>query len=149
MLIRAFEENDRQQLQTLYLHTRRSAWPWLDSRAWQAEDFDKATQNEQIWIIEDDGELLGFASVWVADNFLHNLYVAQKHQGKQAGHALLAKVQAEFTGTGELKCLVKNQSAIEFYQRHGWRIESRGDSENGEYFLMQFTDPTPTLPEGA
>lgn len=138
LLIRPFEESDRPQLRDLYLQTRLHAWTWLDSSAWRPEDFDSVTKNEQIWVAEDGGKLLGFASVWVVDNFLHSLYVAPHHQGKRVGRALLEKVQAEFTAHGTLKCLVKNQSAFEFYQRHGWQIESRGESVDGEYYLMGF-----------
>ena len=138
MLIRAFEESDRPQLRILYLQTRLNAWTWLDGSTWQPEDFDSTTHNEQIWVAEDNGQLMGFASVWVVDDFLHSLYVAPEHQGKQVGHVLLAKVQAEFIGRGTLKCLVKNESAFAFYQRHGWQVESRGESEDGEYFLMGY-----------
>lgn len=138
MIIRAFEEKDRPQLRELYLQTRLNAWTWLDSSSWQPEDFDNVTKDEQIWVAQDNGELLGFASVWVVDNFLHSLYVAPDHQGKRIGLALLEKVQAEFTTHGTLKCLVKNQPAFEFYQRHGWQVESRGDSVDGEYYLMGF-----------
>ncbi|RJT21476.1 GNAT family N-acetyltransferase [Buttiauxella izardii] len=138
LLIRSFTENDRLNLQTLYLQVRLSAWPWLDSSAWKPEDFDSTTQDEQIWVAEENGELLGFASVFVADNFLHSLYVAQKHQGKRVGLELLKKVQAEFTASGTLKCLVKNENALEFYLRHDWKIESTGDSVDGEYYLMRY-----------
>ena len=144
MLIRSFEEHDRLPLRDLYLQTRLHAWTWLDSSAWRPEDFDSVTKDEQIWVAEDEGELLGFASVWVVDDFLHSLYVAPAHQGKRVGKALLEKVQAEFVAHGTLKCLVKNVSAFEFYQRHGWLVESRGDSEDGEYYLMGFGGNSPS-----
>ena len=64
--------------------------------------------------------------------------MAPEHNGRGVGHALLEKVQSEFSSTGALKCLVKNKHAVEFYQRHGWRIEARGEEPGGEYFLMHF-----------
>ncbi|MCP5751318.1 GNAT family N-acetyltransferase, partial [Klebsiella pneumoniae] len=48
MLIRPWQESDRPFLRTLFLHARREAWPWLDSSAWQLEDFDAATLDEEI-----------------------------------------------------------------------------------------------------
>ncbi|WP_052045620.1 GNAT family N-acetyltransferase [Cedecea neteri] len=138
MILRLWQESDRPFLRTLYLHARRKAWPWLDDSAWQLEDFDSATQDERIWVAEDNGHRIGFASVWVQDNFLHNLFVSPEHQGTGAGKALLEKVQSEFTGTGSLKCLAKNEHAIEFYRRNGWHIEAPGDGPDGEYYLMHF-----------
>lgn len=138
MIIRPWRESDRPFLRTLYLHARREAWPWLEGSVWQLEDFDAATKNEQIWVVEEEGHRLGFASVWVNDNFLHNLFVAPEHQGRGAGLALLEKVQSEFSSTGALKCLKKNHRAVEFYRRHGWKIEASGEGPDGEYFLMHF-----------
>ncbi|WP_279050568.1 GNAT family N-acetyltransferase [Cedecea davisae] len=138
MILRLWQESDRPFLRTLYLHSRREAWPWLDSSSWHLEDFDSVTQDEKIWVAENDGHRIGFASVWEPDNFLHNLFVSPDYHGKGAGKALLQKVQSEFTSTGSLKCLVKNQHAAEFYQRNGWHIEATGDSPDGEYYLMHF-----------
>jgi len=138
VIIRCWTESDRPFLRTLYLHARREAWPWLDGSRWRLEDFDEAIKDEQIWVAEENGHRLGFASVRVNDNFLHNLFVAPEYAGRGVGHALLEKVQSEFSGTGALKCLVKNLHAQKFYQRHGWRIEARGEGPDGEYFLMHF-----------
>ena len=138
ILIRPWQESDRPFLRTLFLHARREAWPWLDSSAWQLEDFDAATLDEEIWVAEQDGHRLGFASVWTNDNFLHNLFVDPQYQSLGVGHLLLEQVQKTFTSTGSLKCLVKNERAVAFYQRHGWHIEATGDSPEGEYYLMHY-----------
>ena len=129
MLIRPWQEDDRPFLRTLYLHARREAWPRPDSAA---------TRDEQIWVAIHDGHRVGFASVHENDNFLHNLFVDPQHQGMGVGRLLLEQVQKSFTSTGALKCLVKNERAVAFYQRHGWHIEASGDSPEGEYFLMHY-----------
>ncbi|MEX9251029.1 GNAT family N-acetyltransferase [Pseudenterobacter timonensis] len=136
--VRPWRESDRPFLRTLYLHARRQAWPWLDGSGWQLEDFDAATLNEQIWVAEQAGDRVGFASVSPQDNFLHNLFVDPKAQGKGVGSALLKQVQETFTSTGSLKCLVRNERATAFYRRHGWQTEATGDSPEGEYYLMHY-----------
>ncbi|HHH3609559.1 TPA: GNAT family N-acetyltransferase [Enterobacter roggenkampii] len=138
ILIRPWQESDRPFLRTLFLHTRREAWPWLDSSDWQLEDFDAATRDEVIWVATQNGHRLGFASVWANDNFLHNLFVDPQYQSHGVGKMLLEQVQKTFTSTGSLKCLVKNARAVAFYQRHGWHIEATGDSPEGEYYLMHY-----------
>jgi len=136
--IRKFIESDRPFLQEIYLQARRETWTWLDPAQWQREEFDKVTQDETIWVAEQAGERLGFASVWVADNFLHHLFVHPKAQGQGVGSALLQLVQQEFTDMGSLKCLLENSAALTFYQRHGWHIEAQGDSPDGPYCLLHY-----------
>lgn len=64
MIIRRWQESDRPFLRTLFLHARRAGWSWLDGRDWQLEDFDAATLDEVIWVAEEEGHRLGFASVY-------------------------------------------------------------------------------------
>ncbi|APG18867.1 GNAT family N-acetyltransferase [Kosakonia radicincitans DSM 16656] len=138
MIIRRWQESDRPFLRTLFLHARRAGWSWLDGRDWQLEDFDAATLDEVIWVAEEEGHRLGFASVYENDNFLHNLFVDPAFQGKGVGSALLKHVQTTFTGTGALKCLLQNKAALAFYERHGWRPEAQGVSPEGDYVLMHY-----------
>ena len=138
VFVRPWQESDRPFLRTLFLHARREAWPWLNSEDWQLEDFDAVTRDEQIWVAVQNGHRVGFASVWPNDNFLHNLFVGPEYQGLGVGSVLLEQVQQTFTSTGALKCLVKNERAVAFYQRHGWHIEATGDSPEGEYYLMHY-----------
>lgn len=136
--IRPWQESDRPFLRTIFLHARREAWPWLDSTQWQLEDFDAVTLGERIWVAEQDGRRLGFAAVLDNDNFLHSLFVDPQCQGTGVGSALLKEVQRRFTGTGALKCLEKNTSALAFYQRHGWKIDAKGDGPDGAYYLLHW-----------
>ncbi|WP_426448401.1 GNAT family N-acetyltransferase [Siccibacter colletis] len=141
MEIRCWQEGDRPFLRTLYLHARRENWTWLNGSDWQLEDFDAATRNERIYVALEDGHRVGFASLVENGNFLHNLFIDPAWQGKGIGSALLEHVQQQFTSTGALKCLAKNQRAIEFYQQHGWTIEATGASPEGEYLLMHYRLP--------
>ncbi|WP_039058650.1 GNAT family N-acetyltransferase [Enterobacter sp. Bisph1] len=138
MIIRRFQESDRPFLRTLYLSARKASWHWLDSSDWRLEDFDADTLDETVWVAEENGHRLGFASVYDNDNFLHNLFVDPDCQGKGVGSALLKKVQSTFTSTGALKCLAQNKAAMAFYQRHGWHIEAQGVSPEGDYLLMHY-----------
>ncbi|MRS90875.1 GNAT family N-acetyltransferase [Enterobacteriaceae bacterium RIT714] len=141
IIVRPWQESDRPFLRTLFLHARREAWPWLDGADWQLEDFDSATLNEQIWVAIGEGHRLGFASLYTHDNFLHHLFVDPQYQGLGVGSVMLDYVHQTFTSTGSLKCLVKNERAVAFYQRHGWQKEGTGDSPEGEYYLMHYRLP--------
>ncbi|MBB1201547.1 N-acetyltransferase [Enterobacteriaceae bacterium 89] len=138
MIIRPATESDRPFLRTLFLRARKLSWSWANEEHFQLEDYDSATLDEQVWVAETDGHRVGFASVWETDNFLHNLFVDPDWQGQGVGAALLKHAQTTFTGTGALKCLVQNEKALRFYQQHGWHTESRGQSPDGDYWLMHY-----------
>lgn len=75
MHIRPYQEADRPFLRSLYLAARQAAFTWRNTRNYRLEDFDRSTIGEEIWVAEQDGKLLGFVSIYRADNFIHNLYV--------------------------------------------------------------------------
>ncbi len=54
----------------------------------------------------------------------------------RVGSALLQAAEATFTATGSLKCLVKNEKALAFYRKHGWRIISTGNDGEEDYYLL-------------
>ncbi len=133
--IRPYEEADRPFLRTLYLASRKHTWTWLEDD-FQLEDFDRAVIGEKILVAERDGHLLGFASIFTQENFLHNLFIDPQYQGTGAGTALLHAAEETFTRQGSLKCLVKSENSVGFYLSKGWNIVSTGESPKGEYYLF-------------
>lgn len=136
LLIRAFEESDRPRLQELFLVARRAAFPWIDSGSFYLHDFDEATAGEVIYVAELGEKVVGFASVWKEDNFLHNLFVDPGHWRKGIGLELLKASVREIGRPARLKCLVHNANALAFYQAHGWQIVETGSDPLGEYYVM-------------
>ncbi|WAT01387.1 GNAT family N-acetyltransferase [Rouxiella chamberiensis] len=136
--IRPYQEADRPFLRTLYLASRKVAWTWLDSSDWKLEDFDRAVIGEKVIVAERDGKILGFASIELHENFLHNLFIDPEYQGQGVGSHLIGVVEQNFTRTGALKCLVKNEKSIAFYLNRGWEIIASGESPKGEYYLFHF-----------
>ncbi|ARJ43075.1 GNAT family N-acetyltransferase [Pantoea alhagi] len=142
MHIRPFTEADRPFLRTLFLASRKASWTWLDPDGWQLEDFDRVVLGEKVLVAEEEGHRLGFAAWLENDNFLHSLFIDPQYQGRGVGSALLLAIQARFTSTGALKCLLANKSAQQFYLHHGWEIISEGESEQGRYLLMHYPKTT-------
>ncbi|WP_080707001.1 GNAT family N-acetyltransferase [Pantoea ananatis] len=140
--IRLFTEADRPFLRTLYLAARRHNWDWIENEDWQLEDFDQIIPGETVLVAELDGHRVGFAGLMENDNFLHSLYVDPAYQGRGVGSALLNEVQGRFTSTGALKCLEMNKAAQTFYLQRGWKIISQGKSEQGNYVLMHYPQPS-------
>ena len=136
MKIRPYKIADLDGLSELYLKTRIANWHWMDASKWTLRNFEEHTQNEFILVVVEGERYMGFASIYMEENFLHHLFIASEDQNKGIGLVLLKAVENLFTGTGYLKCLTENKSALSFYLKNGWSIESQGQSDEGDYFLM-------------
>jgi GNAT superfamily N-acetyltransferase len=136
--IRQYQESDRPFLRILYLVSRREAFSWLEKEHFRLEDFDRSTLGETILVAIDGDRYLGFASIFMEESFLHNLFVDPAAQQRGAGKALLQAAQNLFTTHGSLKCLVKNQRALAFYQKQDWIVIATGKSNDGDYILMHW-----------
>lgn len=136
LIVRTFRESDREPLRRLYQASRNAAFTWAPADARPLTDFDRHTEQELILVALIDQKPVGFASIWEADSFLHNLFVHPQHQRQGVGRALLSHCAQHFSATPTLKCLQVNAGAIRFYSAHGWHVIGEGKSSDGPYFLM-------------
>lgn len=138
MDIRLFSESDRRDLQEIYLETRTHAFNWINSKLFKADDFDRDTEGEIIWVATRSTRLLGFVSVWKPENFIHNLFVRPDAARQGVGSALLDECLNNIGRPVVLKCGVQNYKARDFYLAKGWRTASEGEGADGKYLLMHF-----------
>ena len=136
ILIREFKETDREVLRDLYMVSRNATFLWSPAESHQAFDFDVHTCGEKILVAIEGIEIVGFASIWVADSFLHNLFVYPTAQRRGIGRALLESCAKHFSNTPTLKCLKANVNATQFYKSQGWQILREELGPEGLYFLM-------------
>lgn len=136
ILVREFEEADRDALRLLYLASRNTTFTWNAIELHQALDFDAHTEGERILVAVVDGEILGFASIWEADSFLHNLFVHPSATRKGMGQALLSGCAKYFTNTPTLKCQKANVNATQFYKSQGWQAVREETGPDGPYSVM-------------
>lgn len=136
IVVREFEETDRVALRELYVASRDAAFTWDPVGAHQASDFDLHTEGERILVATKGSQVLGFASIWEPDSFVHNLFVRPDAMRQGTGTALLAGCAPYFTKAPTLKCLVANVKARQFYQAQGWEALREDTGPEGPYVLM-------------
>lgn len=136
ILVREFIEVDREALRDLYVASRNAAFPWVPAESHRAADFEMHTEGERILVAVADGAILGFASIWEPENFLHNLFVHPSAMRQGVGKALLAACTEYFSGTPTLKCLKANVNAMRFYKSQGWDVLREASGPTGPYLLM-------------
>jgi GNAT superfamily N-acetyltransferase len=76
-------------------------------------------------VITQERTIIGFAA-WHHD-VLSQMFVASQWRGSGLAPPLLAHAEREMTSSGigqaKLHCVVGNDRARKFYQRHGWMIQ--------------------------
>lgn len=136
--IRPFIEADRQRLKEIYLLCRVQTFYWCDSAQFQFDDFEAHIIGEDVMVALFEDTIVGFIAVWPPDSFIHHLYVDAAYRAGGIGKALLANVIEKYPPPLHLKCLVKNEPALNFYKLQGWAIVGDGSDELGDYYLMKY-----------
>jgi len=132
--VRRIRETDRARLRSIFVGSRETAFHWLIDKRYDLADFDRSTVGEDVWVAEVGRVVVGFASVWAAESFVHNLFVDPAFLRQGAGSALSARLARVYAPPLRLKCLKANMPALRFYHRLGWRVEGEGVGPDGDYF---------------
>lgn len=98
--------------------------------------FEEETAGEKIYVALLDNKIVGMASVWEPDNFIHYLFVAPAFRNKNIGNTLVVRLAKLYGSPLTLKCLLKNVKAMSFYRFTGWQEIETGVCEDGEYALL-------------
>jgi len=124
-------------LREIFLSVRQKTFYWFENKRFELNSFDTETEGEFILVAHAGNSVAGFLSVWLADNFIHHLYIKNEYQNLGIGTALLTAIKQKLNSPITLKCLKKNEPAIAFYKKHGFREKECGLSKDGEYILFE------------
>ncbi|MGY0566926.1 N-acetyltransferase family protein [Bacillus safensis] len=136
MLIREAKTIDYPQLRQIYLESRRQSFHWLNPGDLNLQDFDQDTQEEQIFLVEENNKILGFISLYVPDRFIHLLFVHPEAAGQGAGDLLLKQAIKVLGTPVTLKCVSENHKALSFYQKRGWKAVVEEGETGAEYWVL-------------
>ena len=103
--------------------------PWADV-SWEANraEFEQSLDANALFLAEEDGRAVGFVTAWLEDHFarIGDLYVRESGRRRGTGHALVETVIENLRARGATHLFVNaNPAALDFYERLGFREESR------------------------
>lgn len=124
MIVRRAQDGEIAACAALYERVLRATFTWAPPERHQGADFVAAAQDEEVYLAADGERLLGVASLYRPDNFLHSLYVEAR--GRGVGKALLDHVAEVADGALHLKCQLPNTRAQAFYAREGFAVVEAG-----------------------
>ncbi len=137
MEIKSFHPRYLASLRELYLESRLTTFTWLDSQDFKLSDFERDTEGEDIWMVTQSDQVIGFISIWEPDSFIHHLFVRSQWINRGVGSRLIDLAKHRYAELS-LKCFVQNHHAISFYHSNGFRIASTVNNDAESYHLMTF-----------
>ncbi|WP_042167615.1 GNAT family N-acetyltransferase [Paenibacillus gorillae] len=138
MIVREASEKDYPELRKIYLESRKMNFHWANSKEMTLEDFDRDTVEEVIILAEENSRILGFSSLYLPEDFIHNLFVHPDYTGKGVGAKLLHHAAEKMNKPLRLKCVSENHRALKFYESNGWKKVIEEGNHGEQYWVMQF-----------
>ncbi len=140
IVIRECLAKDLPVLRSLFLQGRQALQRSPHASSFTLLDFDKETEGEYILVALADDTLIAFISVWLADNFIHHLYVDSNHHDNGVGTRLLKAILDKTGFPVRLKCLENNTRAVAFYNRKGFIEKGSGESTDGRFIVFELSN---------
>lgn len=136
MIIRKAKEEGIGALEILFKLTRQKTFISISPDKFNISDYKKSVEGEEVWVAEESGDIIGFISLWLPDNFIHNLFIHPNWQGRGIGQQLLKKAEDCLSLPIELKVTADNFKARIFYEKHGWKKISF-ENDGQDYVLYR------------
>lgn len=131
-MIREFEKEDLKKVAEIWLNSNITVHDFIKKDYWQNnfETVQLMFLETKIFVYEESSEIQGF--IGLRGDYIEGIFVAEKMRSKGIGKKLLdfvKKDNLELT----LKVYEKNERAIKFYQREGFKkVEEGIDTDTQE-----------------
>lgn len=138
--IRSYRADDAPGCSVIFEDVQREVFADDPPERFDRSRFTLDTTGELIWVAHAAGQIVGFASVWRPERFIHLLLVAREWRGQGVGQALIAAVGDTLGLPIDLKCRISNRDAQGFYERHGWVEVERNRRDPSPYILYRLAE---------
>jgi putative acetyltransferase len=92
--------------------------------------FTKVVGDDEVWVYEDGGQLVGFAAL--TPELLSHLYIHPERIGEGIGTVLLDKAKERRPEGFRFWVFQRNERARRFYERHGCQLVELSDGSGNE-----------------
>lgn len=137
LVLRPATEADGPPCADIFLAGRRRAFHWQPGEMFRLNDFYRCVEDEEVWVADVDGAVVGFVSVDRREGLVRNLFVDPEWQNLGIGSRLLNHARNCLASPAQLTCVIRNRAARAFYERNGWIEAARGTAIMGPYILYR------------
>lgn len=134
---RAADSDEIAVCAAFYERVAAAAFSWRPAGYHSAAEFLGFAAQEDLWLAEQDGVVVGLLSFYQPGNFVHALYVDPGAQGRGIGRALVETVAASAAGPLTLKVPEPAAGAHAFYARLDFLEVDRGVEDGIGWRLLR------------
>ena len=129
-MIKELDISKIDNIMRIWIEENINAHNFISEDYWQANyDYVKrALPNATVYVYEDCGEIKGFIGI-VENSYIAGLFVSHKYQSNGIGGKLLNRCKQEYPFL-KLDVYAKNLNAVNFYKKHGFKIEQEKENED-------------------
>ncbi len=135
-VIRLADAADIAEAAALFERVSRAAMHWIAPQDQTADLFLGFARDETVWVAVAGNAVIGTASLYEPESFLHSLYVDQAWQGRGVGATLMEAAAQRARAPLSLKVQALNGPARGFYARRGFIETDRGVSDGWEWVRL-------------
>jgi GNAT superfamily N-acetyltransferase len=137
IMVRLAGSGDELRCAEIFLASRLAAFHWQPAAPFDLDDYRRSVEDEEVWVAEKDGLVVGFASIYHPSSLVQNLFVDPGWQHHGVGTLLLERACAHLSRPARLRCLASNQGARAFYERNGWVMDALPRSPEDSFVLYR------------
>ncbi|MDR3516418.1 MAG: GNAT family N-acetyltransferase [Azospirillaceae bacterium] len=137
VIVRPATQGDGARCAEIYLVARRLAFSWHDAETFALEDFHRAIEDQEVWVADRHGVVVGFVSFHRPENLIDNLFIDPPWQRQGLGSRLLETAHTMLGDPARLHCLIANRPARAFYERNGWVAERSNRDGTDPYIVFR------------
>ena len=129
-MIKELDISKIDNIMRIWIEENINAHDFISKDYWETNyDYVKsALPDATVFVYEDNDEVKGF--IGIAENsYIAGLFVSQKYQSNGIGGELLKRCKQEYSIL-KLDVYAKNIKAVNFYKKHGFKIEQEKESED-------------------
>ncbi|GAA0725060.1 N-acetyltransferase [Clostridium malenominatum] len=136
-MIKKMEISKIDDVMKIWLEVNIKAHDFISESYW-IENYDfvkEVLPQSEILVYEDDDKIKGFIGI-VDKSYIAGLFVSNKYQSSGIGSKLIEKCKEQYLLL-KLDVYAKNLKAVEFYKKHGFKIEI--EKENDDTKEIEYT----------
>lgn len=138
-MIKELDQSKIDHIMNIWLEENIKAHDFIPKDYWEKnyEYVKKVLPDATVFVYEENNEIKGFIGI-MEKTYIAGLFVSNKYQSKGIGEKLLNVCKKEYP-TLKLDVYVKNSKAINFYKKHGFKIDQEkidDETQEVEYSMI-------------
>lgn len=128
-MIKKLDVSKIDDIMKIWIEENIKSHDFISEEYWESnyEYVKNALPDADVFVYEDNDEIKGFIGI-MENSYIAGLFVSNRYQANGIGKKLLERCKQEYPIL-KLNVYTKNLKAVNFYKKHGFKIEQEKENE--------------------